>query len=215
MKDKPDNFKLYLSIHEVTKLLSNEQHGMLMKAIQSVQFLEADIESIHFDDAMLQLAWSSAKVQIKKQVFGFCNSKKIRYSDMFEGNPKGTCEAPPEGTPVQSQSQPQPESQPESKPESQQGGRANVRANTPPSQRIRTGQYIPKEFKNFMDMKDHLSANLHKYKHLEIEFEDHIWKIGKNGIPYSKTDVDDMPFEQRKRFWLYLINYKHLLEASA
>ncbi len=85
-------------------------------------------------------------------------------------------------------------------------GRASVRANN---------SQTDKKFKTFMDMRDFLRDNYSKYKHIEVEFENHVWKIGKNGIPYSKTDVDDMPFEQRKRFWLYLISNFNLLENVA
>lgn len=74
---------------------------------------------------------------------------------------------------------------------------------------------MQQEFKNFMEMKEHLAANFENYKHLDIEFEGHTWKIGKTGVPYSKTNVDDMEFDQRKRFWIYMINHTELLEVAA
>lgn len=73
---------------------------------------------------------------------------------------------------------------------------------------------VKNKFDSFMDMKEHLSANFETYKKLDIEFEGHIWKIGKTGIPYSKDNVDDMPFDQRKRFWIYMIANTRLLEVA-
>lgn len=70
----------------------------------------------------------------------------------------------------------------------------------------------PGRFESFMDMKEHLSANFEKNKLLDIEFEGHIWRVGKTGIAYSKHSIDDMPFDQRKRFWIYLINNLNVLE---
>ena len=109
----PDNFKLYKTIHETTKMLDNEQHGILMKAVQGVQFYEIHIDSVSFVDNMIQMAWASAKVQIKKQLDGYCSKKKIRYDGIFEGAYVAPYQAPYQ----QSQSQPKTESKP--KPQSQ------------------------------------------------------------------------------------------------
>lgn len=70
------------------------------------------------------------------------------------------------------------------------------------------------KFESFMDMKEHLAANHLKYKDIHIMFEGENWGVGKNGIPWSRKNVDDMPFDQRKRFWLYLINNIEILGGS-
>lgn len=120
-----DNFKLYRSIHETTKLLNNEQHGRLMKAIQSVQFFEVHIDSIDFDDKILKIAWSSAKVQIKKQLDGYCSRKKLRYNGLFKDATDGATDGAIDDAiddacdGATQQSEPQPKPKPKSQPKPQ------------------------------------------------------------------------------------------------
>jgi len=70
------------------------------------------------------------------------------------------------------------------------------------------------KFENFMDMKEHLSANFEAYKLIDIKFEAQVWRVGRTGIAYSKANIDDMPYDQRKRFWIYMINNRKLLENA-
>jgi len=112
----PDNFKLYKTIHETTKMLDNTQHGILMKAVQGVQFYELHIDSIFFEDNMIQMAWASAKVQIKKQIDGYCSKKKICYDGIFEGATKDPYQGATKDPYQQSKPQPKTESKPKPKP---------------------------------------------------------------------------------------------------
>ncbi len=120
-KNIPDNFKLYKTIHETTKLLDNEQHGMLMKAVQAVQFYEVHIDRVSFGDKMVQLGWASAKVQIRKQIDGFCSKKKVRYDGIFEGATQdpyqGATQDPYQQSKPQSKtkSKPKPKTEPQTK----------------------------------------------------------------------------------------------------
>lgn len=67
---------------------------------------------------------------------------------------------------------------------------------------------------SFMDMKKHLEEKYFEIKSIPFEYGDKTWKIGKSGIPYDITTVEDMPFEQRKSFWIYLMNNMNLLEVA-
>lgn len=187
-------FRFYKSYAEIySKLKKNKQKLRFMEALLKIQWGEIDIKDVDFsDDFTLDLCWATIKHSVTTQIAGVKSKSG--------GNHAGQ-----QG-------------------EQQTGNHAvhNIQStiynstignssNTPISQRPRVGEHKPKQFKNFMEMKEFLAANHSKYKKIEIDFENELWLIGRNGIPYNKKTVDDMPFEQRKLFWLHLINYTHLL----
>lgn len=68
---------------------------------------------------------------------------------------------------------------------------------------------------SFMDMKKYLSEKYLEIKSIPIYYGEKIWKIAKDGVPYDISTVEDMPFEQRKTFWIYMMNNMHLLEIAS
>jgi len=105
-----ENFKLYKSIHEMIKNLNDKKYSTFMKEVCLVQFYEKHIDHVVFDDELLSAIWGGAKVQIKKQLDGYCSIKKLRYDDMFKGAYQGATE----GAYQQPQSKPQSKSKPQS-----------------------------------------------------------------------------------------------------
>lgn len=182
---KRDSFIFYRSFYEAIKILPNKDRLKVFDAIAEY--------SLNFEPQELTGTASALFTLIQPQLEA--NNKRFISGSKAKQKRTG--------------------SEPEANKNVNDNVNVNVNVNengkTPLSQRKRTGQRVHKEFRNFMEMKEHLAANHNKYKNIPIEFEGAIWKIGKDGIPWHTQNVDDMPFEQRKGFWLHLINYRHLL----
>lgn len=202
-------FSFYRSHYEQMKLLDPTQVSDIIMAICKVQFLEENIEDISFTDKMTQLVWTGIKHGVDASVKGYVNKKGDIDLPLARGLARGSENV---STPLEQGEEKEKEKE-EEKGEGEGKEENFTKPEIPLSQRQRVGQRIVKRYKNFMEMKEHLAANHNKYKDLSIEFEGEKWGIGRNGIPWSRKNVDDMPFEQRKLFWLHLISYQHLLEG--
>ncbi len=106
-----ENFKFYKSIHEMVKNLNDRKYSAFMKEVCLVQFYEKHIDEVVFEDELLSAIWGGAKVQIKKQLDGYCSIKKIRYDGMFEGAYQGATKGAYQQPQSKSQSKSQPQSQ--------------------------------------------------------------------------------------------------------
>ncbi len=165
-----------------------------------VQFGDLNIKDVDFNgDYVLTLIWESVEHSVRTQIDGL-KCKKTKADPTQGGSEVST--QPPRVDPTQQYTI-----------DNNTIDNNTTKYKTPLSKRKRVGEYKAREYKNFMEMKEHLASNHNKYKNIPIEFEGVTWKIGKGGIPWNTKEVDDMPFEQRKLFWLHLINYQHLLKG--
>ena len=84
MKEKKA-INYYASFYDVSKDLNQKQFYEFNMAIFKVMFFEEHIDSIKFQDAMLNILWKSVKHSILSSVKGYCDKKNIPYDTMFEG----------------------------------------------------------------------------------------------------------------------------------
>ena len=73
----------YLSFFEVSKDLNEKQFYQFNMAIFEVMFFDKHIESILFEDKLLNILWKSVKHSINASVKGYCDKKNIPYDDIF------------------------------------------------------------------------------------------------------------------------------------
>lgn len=85
-----NQFTFYKSFDDTFEALNDEQTVMLFKALRDVQFLRMNVESITFDDSMLNLVWASTKHSLKTSIKGYLDSQlsgkvKTPYLGCYKG----------------------------------------------------------------------------------------------------------------------------------
>jgi len=75
--------KYYRSFYEVSKVLDVEQFYEFNSAVFAVLFYEKDIDSVEFDNQLLQALWASIKHSMQASIDGFCSKKSIDYKSLF------------------------------------------------------------------------------------------------------------------------------------
>ena len=91
-------FSFYSHYDEILQDLNDIELAKITRAILDVQFFRRHIDSITFEDRLLNIAWKGIRHSIKTQLEGYCAKNKIDYDALFfKGNAENTTtSAPPE-----------------------------------------------------------------------------------------------------------------------
>ena len=95
-KKKAYNF--YRSYYDILNMLNDKQYVEFSKAINSVMFFDAHIDSISFKDKTLSMLWVSVSHSIRQSVDGFLSKNNLQYNQAIspptEGAYQGACVDP-------------------------------------------------------------------------------------------------------------------------
>jgi len=91
-------FSYYKSYHEILKHLNDRQYVQLSRAINNVMFFEVHIDSVKFDEPMLNALWASIKYSLQASIDGFTSKNKVDYNSLlitpYQGAYQGAAQDP-------------------------------------------------------------------------------------------------------------------------
>ena len=73
-----------MSYYEIYSMLGDKQKIEFMNTMLDIQFLKQNVNNISFKDKTLTLLWKAVEHSVKKQIEGYCNSKKVQYCELFD-----------------------------------------------------------------------------------------------------------------------------------
>ncbi|BCD61730.1 hypothetical protein NrS5_26 [Nitratiruptor phage NrS-5] len=91
-------FNFYAHYDEILQGLTDIELAKIIRAILDVQFFRKHIDSITFEDRLLNIAWIGIKHSIKSQLEGYCAKHNIDYDALFNKDSEKTgISTPPKG----------------------------------------------------------------------------------------------------------------------
>jgi hypothetical protein len=86
---KKKAFNFYRSYYDILNMLNDKQYVEFSKAINSVMFFDAHIDSISFKDKTLSMLWVSVSHSIRQSVDGFLSKNNLQYNQAINPPAEG------------------------------------------------------------------------------------------------------------------------------